>query len=202
MAMRNRGFTLLEVMVAVAVLAITLTAILTSEAGAIRTAGRAQKMGFATLLARCKMGEIEELVDDEGLPAISKVGSDECCEDAEIDGFRCEWEINTIELPESMFAPEDEEGFDDEDEADSMAVPIGGVDPAEMLGGGMFGGMGAMAVEIGMPLLKQSLEQQVRSAVVKVFWKEGSAERSIEVVQYLVANEGVAPTVLEEAINP
>jgi len=200
------GFTLLEVMVAVAVLAVTFTAILTSEAGAIRMAARAQRMGAANLLARCKMGEIEELVGDEGLPAISKTGSDGCCEDAEIEGYRCDWEINTIELPDTMFAPEDEEGFSDEEGSDAppgdaVAVPLGALDPEEALTSGMMGGFGAMALEMGMPILKPYFENQVRSAVVQVHWSEGEADRHIQIVQYLVANEGVAPGVVEGAID-
>lgn len=198
------GFTLLEVMVAVAVLAITFTSILTSEAGAIRMAARAQKMGAANLLARCKMGEIEELVAEEGLPAISKMDSDECCEDAEIEGYRCDWEINTIELPDTMFAPEEEEGFDDEADApaaDGVAVPLGAFDPADALSGGMMGGFGAMALEMGMPILKPYFEQQVRSAVVQVHWKEGEADKNIQIVQYLVADQGVAPGVVEGALQ-
>jgi prepilin-type N-terminal cleavage/methylation domain-containing protein len=52
-ARQRRGgsaFTLLEVMVAIAILAVSLTAIFSSEAGAIKMAHRARKMGMATLL--------------------------------------------------------------------------------------------------------------------------------------------------------
>lgn len=199
----KQGFTLLEVMVAVAVLAVTFTAILTSESGAVRMAARAEKMGRATLLARCKMGEIEELVATEGLPPISKTGSDGCCEDAELEGYACDWEINTVELPESMFAPEEEdgEGFDDADPSGGgpgAGAPVGaalgmGVDAEDALGGDAMGGLGAMALEIGLPILKPYFEAQIRSAVVQVRWREGNAEKTFEVVQYLVADQGVPP---------
>src|SRR5690606_3853502 len=59
--MRRRvlgGFTLLEVMVAVAILALSLVAIFSSEGGAIRAGARARQMSAATLLARCKMAEV------------------------------------------------------------------------------------------------------------------------------------------------
>ncbi|HJK97507.1 MAG TPA: type II secretion system protein, partial [Polyangiaceae bacterium LLY-WYZ-14_1] len=85
----QKGFTLLEVMVAIAILGLALTAIFSSEAGAIKTAHRARKMQVATLLARCKMGELEEQLLEEGFPAIESRGSDECCEDAEQEGFEC-----------------------------------------------------------------------------------------------------------------
>lgn len=108
------GFTLLEVMVAVAILALSLTAIFSSEAGAIKMAHRARKMGTATLLARCKMGEIEEQIASQGLPAVFDSGNDSCCEDAPIDGYTCDWEIDPIVLPDNMFAPpEDANGSQD-----------------------------------------------------------------------------------------
>ena len=59
----------------------------------------------ATLLARCKMGEIEEQVLREGLPAVSANGIDECCETGEVEGFECEWEIMRIVLPDAIPTP-------------------------------------------------------------------------------------------------
>ncbi|MBZ0118623.1 MAG: type II secretion system GspH family protein, partial [Sandaracinaceae bacterium] len=64
------AFTLLEVLVAVAILGISLTAIFSSQAGAIRTGARARAISTATLLARCKMGEVEEEMINEGFPAV------------------------------------------------------------------------------------------------------------------------------------
>ncbi|HEX4353637.1 MAG TPA: type II secretion system protein, partial [Polyangiales bacterium] len=93
---RRQGFTLLEVMVAVAILAIGLSAVFSAEAGSIKTAQRARKLGMATLLVRCKMGEIEEDISKKGLPAIYASGSDLCCKDAEIDGYKCKWEVQPI----------------------------------------------------------------------------------------------------------
>ncbi len=99
----RQGFTLLEVMVAVAILALALTAIFSSEAGAVKMATRARKMGLATLLVRCKMGEIEEDVANKGLPAVYASGTDTCCKESEIEGYSCDWEIEPIVLPDNMF---------------------------------------------------------------------------------------------------
>jgi general secretion pathway protein I len=101
------GFTLLEVMVAIAILALSLTAIFSSEAGAIKMAARSRKLGLATLLVRCKMGEIEEDVANKGLPALFASGSDTCCKESDIDGFSCDWEIEPVLMPDNMFAPQD-----------------------------------------------------------------------------------------------
>lgn len=94
------GFTLIEVMVAIVILAVGLASLFTSEAGAVRIAQRARTTTIASLLARCKMGEVEERVAKEGFPADQIDGRDECCEGGEHDGFRCEWKVERIVLPE------------------------------------------------------------------------------------------------------
>ena len=202
----SSGFTLLEVMVAIAILALSLTAIFSSEAGAIKMAHRSRKMGMATLLARCKMGEIEEQVAEEGLPARFDSGSDECCEEGEIEGFECDWEIAPVILPETMFASEEgEEGDDTGAAADPMAkvgaalgldpsgaTGAGGVDPAQLLSGGGMGGLASMALSFVYPVLKPSFESQIRRATVTVRWKEGDVGHDFDVTQYLVADQPIA----------
>jgi general secretion pathway protein I len=107
-APRTQGFTLLEVIIAVVILAIGLSSLFTSQAGAIRVAQRARTTTVATLLARCKMGEIEERIGKEGWPGDEFDGDDECCEGAEHAGYSCEWAVERIVLPE-IDAETDEE---------------------------------------------------------------------------------------------
>ena len=114
-ARRRGGFTLLEVMIAVVILAVGLSSLFTSEAGAIRIAQRARTTTIASLLARCKMGEIEEKVLKEGWPAELIEERDECCEDGEREGFSCEWKVERIKLPD-IEESEDESGDDDDDD--------------------------------------------------------------------------------------
>jgi general secretion pathway protein I len=206
---RSPGFTLLEVMVAVAILAMSLTAIFASEAGAIKMAHRSRKMGMATLLVRCKMGEIEEQVAAEGLPALFDSGSDACCEDAEIDGFTCDWEIEPIVLPDNMFAPE--EGAEGEDGEEGEPAPSPGeqaqqslaeLDPTQLLSGGgdaALDGLASTALGFVFPILKPSFEQQIRRATVTVQWKEGSKEHSFDVTQYLVSDQPIVDPTQQQA---
>ena len=176
------AFTLLEVMVAVAILGIALTAIFSSEAGAIRVGARARHMSVASLLARCKMGEIEENILREGMPAVSDDGRDECCEGGEQQGFRCEWSVERVELPDALGVAGD--GSPREAGASARAPAAGG--------GGAAGGdaLGSFAVQVAFPVLRPAIEEQVRRATVTVFWAEGEDERSFDVVQYLVADQG------------
>ncbi len=190
-ARRRRAFTLLEVMVAVGILGLALTALYSSEVGAVKAAVRARNLTVATMLARCKVAEIEEQVMREGLPAIEDHGRDGCCEDLEQDGFQCEWRIERVELPDE---PPTEVAGEEGEEGD-MASPFGGggeqgtpgVD--QLLAGGT-DGLTQMAFVFAYPTLKPALEEQVRRATVVVSWKEGRRERSFDVVRFLV---GAAP---------
>lgn len=204
-AKRTSGFTLLEVMVAVAILAVSLTAIFSSEAGAVKMAHRSRKMGLAALLVRCKMGEIEEQVAAEGLPALFDSGSDACCEDGEIEGFSCDWEIEPVVLPDNMFAEEeeDEDGkkASPQDQLGSaLGLPPGAdgekpsldtMDPSTLLSGGGGGGLASMALSLTYPVLKTSFESQIRRATVTIHWKEGTVDHSFDVTQYLVSDQPI-----------
>ena len=57
-----RGFTLLEVMVAVAILGLGLTAILSAQFSAVSATAHAKILSISTGLARCKMTELEDYV--------------------------------------------------------------------------------------------------------------------------------------------
>jgi len=199
---KRDAFTLLEVMVAVAILALSLTAIFSSEAGAIKMAHRSRKMGQAALLVRCKMGEIEEQVASQGLPALFDSDSDACCEGAEIDGFSCDWEIEPVVLPDNMFAPEDEgAGSGAQDPMAKVGSALGlspddkgsptEMDPSQMLSGGGMDGIASMALSYTYPVLKPSFEAQIRRATVTVHWKEGSIDHQFDVTQYLVSDQPI-----------
>ncbi|MBT9447971.1 MAG: type II secretion system minor pseudopilin GspI [Desulfobacteria bacterium] len=60
----HTGFTLLEVMVAIAILAIALVAVLRSQAHTVFVAGEARLSTTASLLAQSKLAEIESNRED------------------------------------------------------------------------------------------------------------------------------------------
>ncbi len=61
----NKGFTLLEIMVAVAILAVSLTAILRFHGDTLMTSARAEKMTIAAMLAQRRMAEVEIQIDKD-----------------------------------------------------------------------------------------------------------------------------------------
>lgn len=188
---RTDGFTLLEVMISVAILAIGMTAIFASEVQSIDAGTTAQGYNIATLMARCKMGEIEEEIANQGLPAIDAKGEDACCEGAEIDGFTCEWAVDRVVLPDEALM--DEEGEDSSllsDPGSQTGVLDGMLSGASPLGAGGGGdAMAEMAIGIAFPVLKPAIEEQVRRATVTVNWAHHRREMSFDVVQYIVAEQ-------------
>lgn len=201
--MTTRGFTLLEVMIAVAILGLSLTAIFSSEVGAANIAQRARRQNVAATLARCKMGEIEEIIGVEGLPALDKKDTDNCCEHAPVEGFECEWIVERIILPE--LGAQEAEDEEDESLVDQTSrrqtdmqtelfddISSGRADPQDALAG-QAGNLATLALELGYPILKPFFEEQVRRATVRIRWKEGPDERGFDVTQYLVSETPVPP---------
>ena len=96
----SAAFTLLEVMVAVAILGLGLTVILTAQTGLFSSAKRASQLTQAVGLARCKMSEIELQLLKEGyqLTADNEVGP--CCDGEDAKDMSCKWTVSPVMLPE------------------------------------------------------------------------------------------------------
>jgi general secretion pathway protein I len=65
----RRGFTLLEVVVALAILGLALLAIFDLNAGAVNSHAYAKRLTVATMLARSKMTDLEQDLYDKGFDA-------------------------------------------------------------------------------------------------------------------------------------
>src|SRR5580692_5258453 len=97
----SRAFSLLEVMFAVALFGAVVTFILSAQAGLIAGNRTAANMSQAVELGRCRMSELEEKQLKLGFPEIEeKDTSSTCCDDQEVDGFTCDWQVERVKLPE------------------------------------------------------------------------------------------------------
>ncbi len=201
----SRGFTLLEVLVAIAILGLGLTAILGAQAGLFASATRAERLTVASNLVRCQMEETERKLIREGLPYLDDTEEGDCCDDEgdTIDGYRCETKIERVTLPEPRgFAAEDA-GAEDSSGADmgplgmlaqlqeAQAAPgatgAGSLqDIAQTLGkGAAVDGMGPMVMGMVYPDLKPLLEASIRRVTVTVKWTEGVMNRELPVTQFV-----------------
>jgi general secretion pathway protein I len=97
--MRARGFTLLEVMVAVAILGLGLTAILSAQAGSFAAAAHARHVSEATGLVRCKMMEVEADSLQNGFQADDVSDEGACCDGDESPKMHCSWRVEAPVMP-------------------------------------------------------------------------------------------------------
>lgn len=98
----DAGFTLIEVMIAIAILAMALTTIFGSNIAGARSAAHARYLTRATLMARCRIVEVEAYLVKNQLPPVDQdvedppsTGEEPCC----TDGVTCDAKVERIELP-------------------------------------------------------------------------------------------------------
>src|SRR5687767_11190488 len=95
-----RAFSLLEVMVAMAILGLSLTVILSAQGGLAASNRSAANMGSAVSLGRCRMTELEEKLIKLGFQEIDQIETARpCCDEEEDTVFKCDWKVEKVELP-------------------------------------------------------------------------------------------------------
>jgi hypothetical protein len=175
------GFTVVEVMVAVMLLAVAVVSIFGAQFAAVATADYSKYVTQAIQLSRCRMNELElQFQIDDGFEQGDVSGSGQCCEivddETEVEAFKCSWEIKTIDLP-------------DVTQMIAAAGADGGV-ADDMMGGGLgdmadeFDAMGMVAAIA--PMITDLLREAIRRVTVKVEWQQGANQRQVEVTQYVV----------------
>ncbi len=139
--MRTRGFSLLEVVIALGILGIGLAALLESQIGSISTVDRSRSLTIATLLARSKMVDIEHHLV-EGF----KLGEEEDRGTFEPEGhseIKWSYRIKEVKLDLTQLsglAGGAEEGQDSKDDKQPGSAQQGGL-PSDMNGIGQLLGL-------------------------------------------------------------
>jgi general secretion pathway protein I len=176
------GFTLLEIMVAIAILSMTLVVLLSIVTNNVRATNHSKMTTAATLLARTKMVDIEDYILDNGFSENTETSSGSFKE-LGYPQFSWEYTIERIDLPSDMAQQGRDKATDQSLDAK---------DPMSMLTGFM-GGMMSSFIEP----VRVGLQESVRKVTVRIFWDEhGRKEQSFEVVQYLTD-----PAKLDAAMN-
>lgn len=195
----TRGFTLLEVLVAVSILGLGLTVILSSQASLFATTARSEKISIATSLARCRMSETEIDLLKKGYPLADESHDGSCCMDESPEGFSCKWKVERVRLPDPSLT-DSEGGLTETDDMGALGalaslsqtgtegIAQGGdlSAVAEQFGAGTSSsGIAQMAMGMVYPALKPLLEASIRKVTVTVAWKQGKNDRTFSVVQYV-----------------
>jgi prepilin-type N-terminal cleavage/methylation domain-containing protein len=166
------GFTLLEVMIAVAILSMTLVVLLEMVTNNMRATHHARLMTTATFLARGKMIDVEDQILETGFSTTNDSAEGTFKEKGFAD-FRWDSAIESVELPADAIQKQKDEAHDKSQDSTS--------NPMSMLSGFIGGMMGSFIEPIRL-----GLQESVRRVTVHVIWDEtGRPNQTIEVVQYL-----------------
>jgi general secretion pathway protein I len=182
--MSARGFSLLEVLVAMAILVVALAALLGHQGVGIQMADFSNRLSQATMLAQGKMLDVEYTLLTDSMDALDD------CEDGDFreEGFRkFEWKACAYKLEMSDGA------------GDALAQQVMGMlagfqlpgaaagasdDPMAAVGGGGLGASVQMAMG-ALPTFLQLLEDKIRKVRVEVTWKDAVGDRSIVLERFV-----------------
>jgi general secretion pathway protein I len=206
------GFSLLEVMVAIAILGLVLTVILSAQGGLAASNRSAANMGQAVVLGRCKMSELEEKMLKLGYPELDALDQAvPCCEEEKNEVFTCDTRIEKIEMPNfqsgnslgdggALVGPGSDpagtagiaglvnpagSGGGLNLDVDAGLAGIGSSLQSQIGGGAGTQGLLSMVMGILYPSIKPMFEASIRRLTVTVKWKEGPNDRELPLVQYI-----------------
>jgi hypothetical protein len=203
----QRGATLLEVMVALGIVATAYVALIGTQSASVRLSTYGKQITIASFLAQAKMEEWEQKLEKEGFPDMDEKEGDDF-DELGYPHFSWQIEINKVELPvgaafeqllSSFGAGEDGEGGG----AASMLGQLGGADSplagqlgqlaGGQLAGGKLGGAGGAAGLLNPDMLRGSVEsltnmlqEAIREVTLTVSWGEGGEDEQLVVTTHLV----------------
>ncbi len=171
---QTAGFTLMEVVVAMMILAMSLTVLLQAQVSSLNNAGKARDMTIATVLARSKMIDMEQKLFDEGFTMGEVNEEGDFGEEGHPD-YKWKYRLSEIEIDLSMLT--------------SMCGKFGGGDDAEA------GGCESMLSGFGAPLetLMTQIGKSLRLGELTVSWNSGKYDGSMT-VRALMSRDDMALT--------
>lgn len=195
---RSGGFTLIETVVALAILSLALMAIFDLNAGAVGMHAYSKRVTVASLLARSKMTDLEQMLYDEGF----STSDDEESGDFSKEGWpNFKWRarilaprttgVSTDQLLAALFnLPTDGEGGSDVASLMSMFGAQGGAAAGAEGAGGAASLIGGAMAGMAQQQLTQFLDQitqTVREVHLTVTWRDGTQVETLDVVTHVIS---------------
>jgi len=169
MSFRNRilsgntsGFTLLEVIIAMAIMVLAFSSILAVEQGSINASTRAKEMNIVGMLAKNQMVETEYKIEGKTFDEVKKEESGTF--EAPYEEYRWKTTVQELKFP-------------------SLGSLGGG--SGEKKSGGGDEAQNQMTTLV-TKLLTNFLSKAIREVTVTVIWKRGSGEQSFSLATYWV----------------
>ena len=197
----SRAFTLLEVLVALALLSMGLMAVADLAGTALRQHGYARDLTVATALARGKMAEIEEIYEDKGFKDFDETEEGDFAD----QGHRqFAWRVE-VKKPDTTLGPEQllgvllgQSGADASTQellqkllGTGQASGAGGQAGGQAQGapGGLLGGV----LSAQLTAFGEQLKKSFRQVTLTVAWRDGRQRHHFDVTTHLVVLNPRAP---------
>ena len=181
------GFTLLEVLIAVAILSISLTSLLGSQLDAIRAIRYGRGLSAAAHLAEYQLIEIEWDQKINGWSFDDKEYEGDFAEQDWPDvTYKCK--VDVFELPDWNQIQGAVEGAGADTGGDA-SNPFNDQDGVQDTGESTLGAMGLV-----WPMVKQAIENSIRKASCEVFWTDGKVDHSYKLVTFWTDARGLTGT--------
>lgn len=202
--MRRRGFTLLEVMVALALLAASLMALSDLTGNALRNHVYARDLSAATLLARGKMAELTQKYEDQGFKDFDEEEHGDFADEGRAD---VRWRLQLVRPDAELSA----------DQLMAMLSGAGG-DPQQLIsavmgGAGLAGAAGSSTsgaqggttttnpmagvmagiLQSRLTAFGEAIKRSFREMRLSVAWRDGAQDRGFTVVTHLLVINPMAP---------
>ena len=158
--LQTQGFTLLEVIIAMAIMVVSFATILSVESNSINANIRAKSVGIVATLARNKMIDMEYQIEGKAFDEINKEQSGDF--QPPYESYRWKAEIKEVKFPNLSQAPK---------------TPGGGTDSGE--------GSGDLTNMV-TKLITNFLSKAVREVTVTIYWKKAEGEQPFSVSTYWV----------------
>jgi general secretion pathway protein I len=210
----RRGFTLLEVMVSLGILAISLASISGITAGSYAASEYGRGVTVATLLARSKMIDVEEEMWKDGFPDDDKELDGEFDEEGHPE-YRWKATVRKIDvdigqlLGSLLGGDVSQENMGDHIQGYLGALTGGvpeGIDSgaAEQVGGSQIADMlKGQQLDVLFKQVGENLAKAIREIELEILWgKEGVAEESVKFVQYIVTTGRINTPTNVRSSNP
>jgi general secretion pathway protein I len=194
---RAAGFTLLEVMVALALLAAALMAMADLAGNALRNHAYARDLSAATLLARGKMAELEQKYEDAGFKDFDEEEAGNFADEGRPD---LEWQLALVK-PDADLSSDQLVALlagMGGDSTDLMAKLMGGAGAAGAAAGGpataspLAGLLGGF-LQSQLTAFGETLKRSFREMRLTVSWRDGKTSHGFTVTTHLLVLNPRAP---------
>lgn len=172
----DAGFTLLEVMIAMAVLAVAMTSLMTSQMQNLRATRHAQQLTAIAFLAEYQIIEIEYVVRKEGGWVLEDKKYEGYFADQGWPEIKYQCIVDFIEIPDYSKL---RAAKDDSKRAAKDAAGDGSSMYYQNAGDKAFSALGMV-----WPVVKQAIERSIRKVKCTVFWKDGNTPKEYSIYTF------------------